>query len=347
MKNKYSKVEFKNEGTFILGAPDFLTKDKNVLELINKYQDYRCILLMHEGKFRENVALILIKDKIRKNASNTLNYFKMQGVDIKIISGDSINTVSSVAKRVGLDNIKCIDMSNNKIDNLKQIVEEYNIFCRVSPQDKKELIKALKSNNHTVAMTGDGVNDCLALKEADSSIAMASGSDAARNVSQIVLLDSNFDAVTDILLEGRRTINNIERSATLFLTKTLYATMLATLFLFISMDYPFQPIQLGLVNLLNVGIPGFILALEPNKERIQGNFLSLVVQRAFPISLTIYSVIIITPQKNHNRFHAYRLESVGIHANVIPPKSCFRLLPVICRHIMLMTVQMDGAFIII
>ena len=286
-KNKYSKVEFKNEGTFILGAPDILTKDKNVLELINKYQDYRCILLMHEGKFRENVALILIKDKIRKNASNTLNYFKMQGVDIKIISGDSINTVSSVAKRVGLDNIKCIDMSNNKIDNLKQIVEEYNIFCRVSPQDKKELIKALKSNNHTVAMTGDGVNDCLALKEADSSIAMASGSDAARNVSQIVLLDSNFDAVTDILLEGRRTINNIERSATLFLTKTLYATMLATLFLFISMDYPFQPIQLSLISSITIGIPSFVLALQPNKDKVKGNFLFNVISKSIPSAITV------------------------------------------------------------
>ena len=286
-KKKFSKVVFKNEGTFILGAPDILTNDKKVLELINKYQEYRCILLMHEGKFIENVALILIKDKIRKNALNTLNYFKDQGVDIKIISGDSINTVSSVAKRVGLDNIKCIDMSNNKIDNLKKIVEEYNIFCRVSPQVKKDLIKALKSNNHTVAMTGDGVNDCLALKEADSSIAMASGSDAARNVSQIVLLDSNFDAVTDILLEGRRTINNIERSATLFLTKTLYATMLAILFLFISMDYPFQPIQLSLISSITIGIPSFILALQPNKDRVKGNFLFNVISKSIPSAITV------------------------------------------------------------
>lgn len=286
-KKKFSKVVFKNEGTFILGAPDILTHDKKVLELINKYQEYRCILLMHEGKFIENVALILIKDKIRKNALNTLNYFKDQGVDIKIISGDSINTVSSVAKRVGLDNIKCIDMSNNKIDNLKKIVEEYNIFCRVSPQVKKDLIKALKSNNHTVAMTGDGVNDCLALKEADSSIAMASGSDAARNVSQIVLLDSNFDAVTDILLEGRRTINNIERSATLFLTKTLYATMLAILFLFISMDYPFQPIQLSLISSITIGIPSFILALQPNKDRVKGNFLFNVISKSIPSAITV------------------------------------------------------------
>lgn len=288
-KKKYSGITFKNKGTFILGAPDFLTNKKHVLDLVNKYEDYRVVILMHEDNHKvEEVALILIKDKIRKSASNTLSYFRMQGVDIKIISGDAISTVSSVAKQVCIEDIKCIDMSKvTKSDNLNQIVDDYNIFCRVSPSGKKEIIKALKQNGHTVAMTGDGVNDCLALKESDISIAMASGSDAARNVSEIVLLNSNFDAVTDVLLEGRRTINNIERSATLFLTKTLYATILAIIFLFMSMDYPFQPIQLSLISSITIGIPSFVLALQPNKERIKGNFFLNVISKSIPSALTI------------------------------------------------------------
>lgn len=288
-KKKYSGITFKEEGTFILGAPEFLTNKKEILELINKYDMYRIVILMHKDKNTlEEVALLLIKDKIRKSAVNTLSYFKLQGVDIKIISGDSVSTVSNVAKQVCMENIKCIDMSKvTKKENLKKIVEEYNIFCRVSPSQKKDLIKALKSNNHTVAMTGDGVNDCLALKEADCSIAMASGSDAARNVSQIVLLDSNFDAVTAVLLEGRRTINNIERSATLFLTKTLYATLLAVIFLFISMDYPFQPIQLSLISSITIGIPSFVLALQPNKERVKGNFFLNVISKSIPSAITV------------------------------------------------------------
>ena len=299
-KKKYSGVIFKSEGTYILGAPDFLTKDKNILNMVKNYSEYRVILLMHTNFFDsldnlEPVAIILIKDKIRKNASNTLSYFKMQGVDIKIISGDSISTVANVAKQVCMENIKCIDMTTlTKDDNLKKIVEEYNVFCRVSPSDKKNLIKALKKNKHTVAMTGDGVNDVLALKESDLSIAMASGSDAARNVSQIVLLDSNFDAVTDILLEGRRTINNIERSSTLFLTKTIYATLLAILFLFISVDYPFQPIQLSLISSITIGIPSFILALEPNKELVKGNFFLNVISKSIPSALTVVINVLFT-----------------------------------------------------
>ena len=299
-KKKYSGVIFKEEGTYILGAPDFLTRDKNILNMVKNYSEYRVILLMHTNFFDsldnlESVALILIKDKIRKNASNTLSYFKMQGVDIKIISGDSISTVANVAKQVCMENIKCIDMTTlTKDDNLKKIVEEYNVFCRVSPSDKKNLIKALKKNKHTVAMTGDGVNDVLALKESDLSIAMASGSDAARNVSQIVLLDSNFDAVTDILLEGRRTINNIERSSTLFLTKTIYATLLAILFLFISVDYPFQPIQLSLISSITIGIPSFILALEPNKELVKGNFFLNVISKSIPSALTVVINVLFT-----------------------------------------------------
>ena len=195
-------------------------------------------------------------------------------------------------------------MSQNKTNMNHQIVENYNIFCRVSPSQKRELIKALKNNGHTVAMTGDGVNDVLALKEADCSIAMASGSDAARNVSEIVLLNSDFDAIPKIVEEGRRTINNVERSASLFLTKTVYATLLAIIFLFVSMNYPFQPIQLSLVSSITIGIPAFILALEPNYDRVKGNFFLNVLKKSLPGGLTIVinviSVMIISKIFNLN-----------------------------------------------
>ncbi|MBQ9318743.1 MAG: HAD-IC family P-type ATPase [Bacilli bacterium] len=299
-KTKYSGIIYRNKGTFLLGAPEFLTKDNQILKQIKQYDKYRTLILMHSNSFKKNdlnvlepVAIILLKDKIRKSAINTLGYFKMQGVDIKIISGDSVSTVGAIAKSVHMDNVNCLDMSTvNESDNMQELAEKYNVFCRVSPTQKKTLILALKNNNHTVAMTGDGVNDVLALKEADCSIVMASGSDAARNVSQIILLDSNFDAVTNILYEGRRTINNIERSATLFLTKTLYATILAILFLFISMDYPFQPIQLSLVSTITIGIPSFVLALQPNKNKVTGNFLLNIISKSIPSAITIVIDII-------------------------------------------------------
>ena len=288
-EKKYSSVTFK-EGKYIMGAPELLDRSQEMEQLLEKYSDYRTVLLKND---KENIALILLKDKIRYKALQTLNYLRSQDVNIKIISGDSDKVISRIAKRLKFDEINCIDMSTFKGKNYKNIVEEYNIFCRVTPQQKQKLIKAMKENKHTVAMTGDGVNDVLSLKESDCSIAMASGADAARNVSELVLLDSNFDAIPKIIGEGRRTINNIQRSASLFLTKTTYSTLLAIIFLFVSMAYPFQPIQLGLVNLLNVGIPGFILALEPNKERIKGNFFLNILKKALPGGITIVLNIII------------------------------------------------------
>ena len=288
-EKKYSSVTFK-EGKYIMGAPELLDRSQEMEQLLEKYSDYRTVLLKND---KENIALILLKDKIRYKALQTLNYLRSQDVNIKIISGDSDKVISRIAKRLKFEEINCIDMSTFKGKNYKNIVEEYNIFCRVTPQQKQKLIKAMKENKHTVAMTGDGVNDVLSLKESDCSIAMASGADAARNVSELVLLDSNFDAIPKIIGEGRRTINNIQRSASLFLTKTTYSTLLAIIFLFVSMAYPFQPIQLGLVNLLNVGIPGFILALEPNKERIKGNFFLNILKKALPGGITIVLNIII------------------------------------------------------
>ena len=282
-EKKYSSITL-DDGKYVLGAPDILDKSNTIKKLIDRYSDYRLLLLK---KDKHNIALILLKDKIRNKASNTLDYLRKEKVNLKIISGDNEEVIKKIAKRVGFKNIKCIDMSQNKACKVKEVVEKYNIFARVSPEQKKALVKALKENGHTVAMTGDGVNDVLALKEADCSIAMASGSDAARNVSEIVLLNSDFEAIPKIIEEGRRTINNIERSASLFLTKTVYATLLAILFIFIPLSYPFEPIQLSLVSSITIGIPAFVLALEPNKERVKKHFFKNILKRSLPGGLTI------------------------------------------------------------
>lgn len=269
---------------------------KNTIEKYAK--DYRVIVLAHsEEKFIQNkipekvelIGYILILDKIRKEAKDTLEYFKKQGVDIKIISGDNPITVSKIAKQVGIKNYgKYIDMSTIKSDKeIKEIVSQYTIFGRVSPTQKKELVLALQDKGKTVAMTGDGVNDVLALKAADCSIVMANGSDASKNVAQLVLLDSNFASMPKVVAEGRRTINNIGRSASLFLVKTIYSTILALMFLFMGEAYPFVPIQLSLISAITIGIPSFILALEPNREKIKGNFLKNVTARALPTGLTV------------------------------------------------------------
>lgn len=293
---KYSAMSFSGD-TYIMGAPEIILNSKDVMKEVNKYShEYRVILVAHSSNSVKDslpdditaVGLVLIVDKIRTKAIETIKYIKNQDVDIKIISGDNIKTILAIATKVGIENPKAIDLSTiDENTNLKDIVEEYNIFGRVTPPQKKSLILALKANNHTVAMIGDGVNDVLALKEADCSIALASGSDAARNVSQLILLNSNFSAIPKIVEEGRRSINNIERSATLFLTKTIYSTLLAILFLFINMNYPFQPIQLSLNSMVAIGIPSFILALEPNKERIRGKFIINIISNSIPAALTV------------------------------------------------------------
>ncbi len=299
--SKWSGIYFENEGSYILGSPEFVLKDNYEIykNIINKYsKDYRVIVLAHSNKNFEKknlplnikpLALILILDKIRKEASNTIKYFYEQSVDIKIISGDNPITVSKIAKHVGIKNYnKYIDMSTLKDStDFKELVSKFTVFGRVSPTQKKELIVALQENNKTVAMTGDGVNDVLALKASDCSIAMAKGSDAAKSVSQLVLLDSNFASMPKVVAEGRKTINNIERSASLFLVKTIYSTILSILFLILNEQYPFVPIQLTFMSVITIGIPSFILALEPNKEKISGNFLKNIITRALPTGLAI------------------------------------------------------------
>lgn len=304
---KWSGMSFEEKGSYAIGSPEFVLKEKveKYKEILDKYvEDNRIIVLVHsKNDFVEKelpqdievMAFILINNKIRDEAEETLKYFKEQGVNIKIISGDNPITVSKIAKKVGVDNYEnYIDMTKlSTIDEIKEAVNKYTIFGRVTPPQKREIIKALKESGHTVAMTGDGVNDVLALKESDCGIAVASGSAAARNVSQLVLLDSNFDAMPAIVAEGRRTINNIERSATLFLSKTIYATILAFMFLFINSTYPFIPIQLTLISVVTIGIPSFILALEPNKERVKGKFIVNVIKRALPSALTVITNIVL------------------------------------------------------
>lgn len=311
-EKKWSGVYFKNEGSFILGAAEFILNN-NTAEIEDELKEYasknRVLILAHSNndfngedipKDTYPIAFIIINDKIRKQAKETLKYFKEQGVDIKIISGDNVLTVSNVAKAAGLDNAdNYIDATTLENDeDLKQAAQKYSVFGRVTPQQKKKLIVALKDQGHTVAMTGDGVNDVLALKEADCSVAMASGSDAARNVSQLVLLNSCFDSMPKVVAEGRRSINNIQRSASLFLVKTLYSLLLSILFIFINMPYPFMPIQMTLISMFTIGIPSFILALEPNNERIKGNFFINIISKSIPaaisVVLNILSVILAT-----------------------------------------------------
>lgn len=306
-KNKWSAITFENQGSYIIGAPEFILKNnfKKYENTINKYtKDYRVLVLAHtQSKIeKENlpldtdiIGLLLITDKIRKEAKDTLEYFYKQDVNIKIISGDNPITVSKIAKQVGVKNYdKYIDMSKiTDKDNMLDIATNYTVFGRVTPTQKKELVLALKSKGKTVAMTGDGVNDVLALKAADCSIAMQNGSDATKNVAQLVLLDSNFASMPKVVAEGRRTINNIQRSASLFLVKTIYSTILALMFLFMGEAYPFVPIQLTLISTVTIGIPSFILALEPNNARIRGHFLRNVISKSLPTGITVALNILI------------------------------------------------------
>lgn len=240
-----------------------------------------------DQKLPDNVTFegfVYLTDKIRAEAPDTLRFFREQGVDVKIISGDNPSTVRAVAKRAGLE--KCddiIDMSTlSTEEEVWEAAEKYTVFGRVLPDQKLTLVKALKAAGHTVAMTGDGVNDVLALKEADCSVAMASGSDAAKNVSSLVLLDSNFASMPHIVAEGRRSINNLERSAALYIMKTVYNVLLALLFMIVNEPLPFEPRNLTLIGGVTIGMPSIVLALEPNNELVRGRFLTKVLCYAVP-----------------------------------------------------------------
>ena len=323
---KYSGCEFE-EGKYLMGAPEFIL-DK-VPKKIEEYSEKgRIILISHDKK---PIGLIILQDKVRNNAKEILDYFKKQDVKVKIISGDNPITVYNIALRAGLSkNTKYIDTSTLDTDEkIFKAVSKYDIFGRVSPVQKKKIILALQHLGHSTAMTGDGVNDVLALKESDCSVAMAAGTDAAKNISQLVLLDSDFKSMPHIVDEGRRSINNIERSASLFLVKTIYASVLAILFLFIDSPYPYIPIQLTLTSVLTVGIPSVILALEPNHNRVKGKFLINVFRRSLPASIgVIVGVLIITLAGDVFNFERNEISTLTALSTTL---CCFILLFKTCK----------------
>ena len=300
-ETKWSCAYWQDKGALFFGAPEFLLRGQMPSALqaqIDRLAVTGRVLLLAgspqpavNGQLPEQIkplALLLVQDTIRKDAQKTFRFFAKQGVSLKVISGDNPLTVSAIARRVGLAGAeKFIDVSQLDGKQLIEAVEEYTVFGRVSPKQKQLMVKALQAAGHTVAMTGDGVNDVLALKEADCGIAMASGSDAARNIAHLVLLDSNFEALPDVVYEGRRSINNLQRSATLFLVKTIFSIGLSLLFLFLPLAYPFEPIQLTLASALTIGLPSFVLALEANRNRVQGHFLRNVTSRAIPSAAAI------------------------------------------------------------
>lgn len=283
---------------FVLGEPDGELKNE-----INSYaaEGYRVMVLCRSeqklagGTAPENttlLALIVIEDVLRSGAGETLDYFDKQGVTIKIISGDNPVTVSAVAARAGVKNAeKYVDVSVLDEEALRAAVDEYTVFGRVSPDQKLIIVKALKAAGHVVGMTGDGINDVLALREADCSIAVAAGSDASKNVSKIVLLDNNFGSLPKVVQEGRRCINNLQRSASLFLIKTIYNTLFALLFMIIPAQLPFIPKNLTLIGYITIGPPAFVLALEPNNDIVKGRFLPKVVRDACPTAFAIVAAV--------------------------------------------------------
>lgn len=295
-ERKWSGVIFEEKGTYVLGAPEIvlLSMTDEVMESIEKHtaMGERVLVFAHSvypseekqlPKNLEPLALLFIEDVIKESAPQTINYLKQQDVQLKIISGDNPKAVADIAKKVGVEGsqqyVDCSKLETQ--EQLMELAETHTVFGRVSPQQKQILIKALKQN-HVVAMTGDGVNDVLALKEADCSIAMQAGSEAARNISDIVLLNSDFVSIPDIIAEGRRSINNLQRSSALFLVKTVFAIILALFFCFFQREYPFQPIQMSLISAVCIGIPSFFLALEKNFDRVTPGFLRKVFRIALP-----------------------------------------------------------------
>ena len=299
---KYSGAVFEGRGTYLMGAAQFLFPEGNeeLLEHCSSYaqEGYRILVLAHseqetKGTERptglEPLGLFLITDVIREEAPDTLAFFDSQGVDLKVISGDDPVTVSAIAKKAGLKNANhYIDATTIKTsEEMQRAVAECSVFGRVTPQQKKQMVQALQSQKHTVAMTGDGVNDVLALKEADCSIAMAAGSDAAKNIANVVLLDSNFGAMPHIVNQGRRVVNNIRSAASMFLIKTFFSVLLSLITIFFGDAYPFEPIQMSLISACAVGIPTFLLTQENNYNKIDHTFLRHVFMNAFPAAVTI------------------------------------------------------------
>lgn len=303
---KWSGASFA-QGSYVMGAAQFVLSDRVFSQVENRVAELadtcRVLVVARVDGFTpdgdmvgeaEPVGFVTIRDEIRTSAAETIGYFNEQGVTLNVISGDDPRTVSSIARVVGVPGADAyVDATTlDTPAKLDAAVDRYHVFGRVTPQQKRELVQALKRREHTVAMTGDGVNDVLALKEADCSIAMASGSDVACQVSHIVLLDSNFASMPSVVAEGRRVINNIERSASLYLVKNIFSFCLAFFTLFATLPYPFSPAQLTLVSAVTIGIPSFILAMEPNESLVKGKFLRNVLFRALPAAMTDLAMVV-------------------------------------------------------
>ncbi len=297
---KYGSVTF-SDGTYLLGAPEFIMHEDfaRIEEEIIPYADKGDRVLLFARYNGENVengingsvtplGFVALANPIRANAVKTFEYFKSQGVAIKVISGDNPRTVSRIAIQAGIESAESfVDAATlDTEDKIADAVNKYTVFGRVTPKQKKQLVKALQAKGHTVAMTGDGVNDILAMKDADCSVAMASGSEAAAQAAQVVLLDSDFAHMPDVVYEGRRVVNNIQRSASLFLVKNIFSLLLSLFSVILMVTYPLEPAQVSLISMFTIGVPGFLLALEQNKDRIKGHFITNVMLKALPGGLT-------------------------------------------------------------
>ncbi len=348
-QRKYSAVTFERYGTFILGAPEFVlgSSYSKIEKEVNNHaiQGFRVLCLGHvDGSVGQNglpdeevnvVSLILIEDNVRPDAVDTINYFKESGVEVKVISGDNPLTVSKISERAGIRNAdQYISLEGMPENEVIRIASKYTVFGRVSPIQKKILVKALKDEKNIVAMTGDGVNDILALKEADCSIAVASGSEAARNVSHLVLLDSNFGSMPRVVSEGRRVINNVSKVACLFLTKTIFSFLLAMQALNSGGAYPISTNQLVIIDFLVIGFPAFVLVLEPNNSQVEGNFLVNIIKGALPGALTILLNSVIVFSLMGNLHLNFRSSSTLIV--IIATHTCMMVLFKVCKPYNLM-----------
>ena len=305
-ETKYSGAVMNDGKSYVIGAPEFVLRGQfaQYQEQIATYSSkgYRVLVFaQYEGMLDRKpltepvlpLCFVMLANPIRKGAKETFTYFAENDVDIKVISGDNPLTVSVIAAEAGIVGAeRFVDVSTLKEkEDYYRAVEEYTVFGRVTPSQKRMLVQALKEHKKTVAMTGDGVNDVLALKDADCSVAMASGSEAASNVAQLVLLDSDFSRMPSVVAEGRRVVNNIERTAALYIVKNIFSMLLAIFSVILMLDYPLEPSQVSLISMFTIGIPSFVLALEPNKELIRGHFLTNVLVRALPAGLTDFIVV--------------------------------------------------------
>lgn len=363
-QRKFNAVTFDKMGTFALGAPEIVLKDRfdQVKKEVQKNAGlgYRVLSLVHFNGSIENqklpntgaeiVSLILIEDNIRPDAIKTINYFKESGVSVRVISGDDPLTVSKISERAGIENAsEYISLDGLSDAEVERAALKYTVFGRVSPSQKKLLVTTLKNNGKKVAMTGDGVNDILALREADCSIAIASGSEAARNVSHLVLLDSNFDSMPKVVSEGRRVINNVTNVASLFLTKTIFSLLLAVQAMINGGAYPISTNQLIMIDLFAIGIPSFFLALESNNKEVDGNFLGNILKGALPGALTIMIISLLI----FNLSGSLDLDTISIQTIIVisATHTCLMVLFKVCKPLntlrRTLCVCCYGAFLII